>query len=504
MAARDSSTYQATLAALSFLFNRYFREIDISGLGNVPAAGGGVVVSWHPNGMIDPGLILTFFPRQIVFGARDGLFRWPLLGAWMAAMGAVPIYRSKDAEAADDPAARRAANRQSLARLAGAIQQGGFACLFPEGDSHDAPFLLELKTGAARLLRQAWQRTPPGEPPPALLPVGLHYDRKQSWGSDVLIAFLPPLPLPRPPPEPDAPDEAQRAWDEEITALIERALHDAVHATESWRLHQQLHHIRTLLRAEHAHRAGARLQQPRIGERTLGFSRAWTAHSHLREHAPDDLDALLRRTQAYADGLHDLQMEDDELDRARSLLRPGLAGALLLQAGLVFVLLPPVILVGVLINGPPAAFLLLFSRMAAKRIKDIASIRLLLGALLFPLTWIVAGVAAAYAQTTLATFSPLIPETPVLVGLVTVALSLVGAVLALMWLRIARETARALRVRLTRVQRRLVIARLRVERAELYDRFHELTRGIDLPGAVRPDGVVIEDESLQHLPEWIP
>ncbi len=76
----------------------FFREVEVSGLGHVPERGGGVIVSWHPNGLIDPILILTQFPRQVVFGARHGLFKFPLLGFLFRRIGTVPIYRAQDAK----------------------------------------------------------------------------------------------------------------------------------------------------------------------------------------------------------------------------------------------------------------------------------------------------------------------------------------------------------------------------------------------------------------------
>ena len=58
----------------------FFKEIEVVGLEHIPEGQGGILVSWHPNGMVDPGLILTHFPQVVVFGARHGLFRVPLLG----------------------------------------------------------------------------------------------------------------------------------------------------------------------------------------------------------------------------------------------------------------------------------------------------------------------------------------------------------------------------------------------------------------------------------------
>ena len=94
------------------------------GLENVPREGGGLLVAWHPNGLIDPGLIVATFPRQVVFGARHGLFKWPGLGSLMRSMDTVPLYRSKDVRPGDDPEEFRAANRKGLEALAAAIRGG--------------------------------------------------------------------------------------------------------------------------------------------------------------------------------------------------------------------------------------------------------------------------------------------------------------------------------------------------------------------------------------------
>ena len=42
-------------------------------------------------------------------------------------------------------------NQQSLDQLAQRIVDGSYSALFPEGISHDAPFIQQLKTGAARI-----------------------------------------------------------------------------------------------------------------------------------------------------------------------------------------------------------------------------------------------------------------------------------------------------------------------------------------------------------------
>ena len=199
------------------VISSFFRRVEVEGLENIPSEGGGLIVSWHPNGMIDPALIFDRFPRRIVFGARHGLFKWPVLGTIMRALDTVPIFRAMDTGGQNETE-RQAANSHSLDTLADAVADGSFACLFPEGDSHDAPHLIELKTGAARFYFAARERTSEHGPPPVIIPVGLFYDRKRSFRSSVLVEFHPPISLPpdlenhhhqKPAPTSNAPSTAR-------------------------------------------------------------------------------------------------------------------------------------------------------------------------------------------------------------------------------------------------------------------------------------------------------
>ena len=78
-------------------------------------------------------------------------------------------------------------------------------------------------------------------------------------------------------------------------------------------------------------------------------------------------------------------------------------------------------------------------------------------------------------------------------GLVVAGLAAIGGAAALRYLHVAQETARALRVRLTRRRRRAAIARLKIERAALFDATMKLAEGLDLPGEVAEDGTIRAD-----------
>ena len=76
-------------------------------------------------------------------------------------------------------------------------------------------------------------------------------------------------------------------------------------------------------------------------------------------------------------------------------------------------------------------------------------------------------------------------------ALLVVVNAFVGGMVGLRYIRLARETARAVRVRLTRARRRRALAYLKAERAALYDAVMQLVGDLDLPGSVTPEGRVV-------------
>ncbi len=490
---QTSTAYRIILALLRFMVRVFFRRVTVSGIEKVPRDGGGIVVTWHPNGLIDPGLILTKFPRRVVFGARHGVFKWPVLGSLMRQIGTVPIYRASDLPELD-AAARSEANKKSLSALAAEIAAGSFSALFPEGISHDAPHLKELKTGAARLFYQASEAASPDRQP-VIVPVGLHYDDKDLFRSNALVEFFEPMQLPENlMPKPGLDEAARHEQVRNLTREIERVLEGACLATESWELYHLMHRARRLIRAERAKRAGQNPGRSHIDERVLGFARIRAAYEALKDAQPERVAELVQRVDDYDEDLRALGVHDHELDRP-----PPLSGvflsALFAQVVVVYLLLPALVLLGYVVNGPAAVALILLTRGFKKKKKDEATIKLLVGAVLFPLLWIGVGFAAAYGHDALHAVYPALPATPLLAGVLVGLMSAVGGVVALRYLMFARETWRAMRVRLTRKMRRRCIARLLDERGRLHDALVAMSEeaqanGLELPGAVLEDGRV--------------
>jgi hypothetical protein len=401
----------------------------------------------------------------------------------------VPLYRRQDSDAAASEADRKAANAHSLRDLSAAAVDS-FVGIFPEGATHDESYPLDLRYGAARLYCAAKHLAPPGAARPVILPVGLHYDEKHAFRSRALVVFHPPLELPAElEAEPDS-STAGEAHIAGITVHIERALHDVVHATESWKLHLSMERIRKLVRAERAARAGVRLERSEMVEREMGFKRVWVGYNARRESDPEELDRLLAQVRRYDLMMRLLRLEDRDLNsncRGKMIRR---FVRLALKATAAFLLLPSVLVFGYLVNLPTALLLRRLASRLSKSRKEQAGLKVMLGVVLFPLTWLAVGLGIGFARPEFWTAYPWTPQTPILAAAAVMLLCLLSAALALRYHRLAAELLRNLRTLRARSSRFATVERLREMRSKLFDRTIGLAAGLDLPGGVESDGKI--------------
>jgi len=134
-------------------------RLDVRGLGHLPR-GGALLVANHLS-HVDALLVgVALHPRHVRFLMHRSLFSVPLVGAFAARMGAIPVASEDDAER----------KRESLRRAADAAAAGDLVCIFPEGAITRSGTLLPFARGLETIGRDA--RVP-------IVPVAL--DRL--WGS---------------------------------------------------------------------------------------------------------------------------------------------------------------------------------------------------------------------------------------------------------------------------------------------------------------------------------
>jgi 1-acyl-sn-glycerol-3-phosphate acyltransferase len=172
--------YPPALFVARSLFTALGLRFTITGTENIPRTGGAVLASNHV-GYLDFTFVgLAAFPHRLVrFMAKESVFRHPVSGPLMRGMHHIPVDRSAGAAAFD--AALKA------------LKDGELVGVFPEATISRSFMVKDLKTGAARLARDA------GVP---LLPMALWGSQRvytkgrkprASWGRAVTIAVGEPM-----------------------------------------------------------------------------------------------------------------------------------------------------------------------------------------------------------------------------------------------------------------------------------------------------------------------
>ena len=202
-----------------------FYKIRVVGR-DLPKEGPVILVANHPNGLLDPLVLLTqTYPEQkIRFLAKEPLFRMPIVGSLLKLGRALPVYRRQDGYQGGD-------NHSIFKAVEEALQNREWICLFPEGISYHAPHLQPFKTGAARMALGAEAQSD-FLLSVQIVPVGLHFVDKGTFRSSAVITIGECLTVGPNWRSRFAADERQAARD--LTGEIERAIQDVTVNLESW------------------------------------------------------------------------------------------------------------------------------------------------------------------------------------------------------------------------------------------------------------------------------
>jgi hypothetical protein len=325
----------------------------------------------------------------------------------------------------------------------------------------------------------------------------LIYDHKNIFRSRALVLFHDPIHIPKDllAPLEGADDEtAARERVKSLTALIKETLTKTSRVTENWSLYDLMHRARKLIRAERSYRAGTQLGRPDIEEFEAGFARVWHAYQIRSQDENERTEKLIDRVSAYDKLLHAAQLEDHEVSEKPRLMSPLWAGLLIFQLITLYVLLPPVLLAGFVINVIPYNILRLLDRHYSTQDKDSASVKLLVGAVLFPLFWSLTAIAVVMTRNQVGALFPALPLSPALVFLITFIFAICGGYLALRYTELSSELMRSIRVRMTRKRRNATIAKLQNERSDIYDELIAMSADLELPGIVSDSGRISASE----------
>lgn len=375
----------ALVRLVRLLVGLFYRRIEVTGLEDLPREGPVLLVANHNNGLVDPMVVLKALPRPVVFVAKSTLWKIPLLRSLLDLLGCVPVVRKGEG---DPGVSSKGEERNSAAfeRLAAVLDAGGCVLIFPEGRSHSDPRLSEMRSGAARVLLLSKKS-------PVVVPVGLWFEEKEIFRSNVLVKVGAPV---APPPEPTV-----EAW----TAAMGRALEEVTLNADDWKDHEVVRAVDALygekiredfLEGEEGEGQG---EGPRLGRALRVRQLLLAARASLVATHPGEVASLVRRALALDRFLRKISLSFSSLDgppSAWTILWHTVKALAVIVVGFPVAVLGvtawwvPYRLCGVIANRVPGA---------SKQRDQIALYKLVAGLVLFPLalavwaaaTWILAG-----------------------------------------------------------------------------------------------------------------
>lgn len=140
------STLRAVVVGLTYLVTR----TRLIGKHNIPVTGPFLLAPIHRSN-IDTPLAATVTRRRLRFMGKDSIWKVPVIGWIMSALGAFPVTRGT-------------ADREALRRCIAVLEAGEPLVLFPEGTRQSGPCVMPLFDGAAYVAVKA------GVP---IIPVGI-------------------------------------------------------------------------------------------------------------------------------------------------------------------------------------------------------------------------------------------------------------------------------------------------------------------------------------------
>ncbi len=401
-------------AVLRFALRVFFRRIEVVGAERVPPRGGCLFVLNHPNGLVDPVFLLCFAPRRVSFLAKSPLFGMPVIGFFVRALDSIPVYRRQD-EGADT-----SRNRETFSNAAALLRRGGTIAICPEGASHSEPYLLPLKTGAARIalgavsaeavarpsgrasqqtehalpqsehaLQQSEHALPDGRATAPrgssaldlkIVPVGLYYTAKTTFRSGALLYFGEPIAVQS--VEPDEQGEPPREAVRELSDLIAGRL-------RSLTLNADRHEaLAVVARAERVFSSEEEEEEPSL-ERELRRRRRFVeGYAFHRRHSPERLEVLEKRIRQYEEELTQAGIEDPRQLSAATVSEYARAPTILSRV-LLFALFAPLAAAGTALHYPAYTLAGTLATKLSREGDDVLStFKIAAAMLLFPLTWV--------------------------------------------------------------------------------------------------------------------
>ena len=183
--------YAALKPIVGVALHWYYRSLTVANIERIPLEGPVFLAANHPNSLTDAMVLGWMSPRRVRYTAKATLFGNPVAAWLLRTIGVVPLRRAADEQAGAQPQPDAARNAASFSAVADALAAASCIVVFPEGKTHDEPYMAPLRTGLARMALMARdERHIRGI---RIVPIGLLFEEKAAPRSRVLLQVGEPI-----------------------------------------------------------------------------------------------------------------------------------------------------------------------------------------------------------------------------------------------------------------------------------------------------------------------
>ena len=177
-------------AVIKFLakisFHIYYPRLHVTGTENIPSGGRIIFAANHRNALMDALAILLTNHYQPVFLARADIFSNPLTAGILRFLKIIPVYRLTDGVDS------MGYNESTFENTVSVLNEGGCIGIMPEGNQEEMKRLRKLKKGIFRIAFRA-AGDAGKEPEVKIIPVGLDYTDISEFFGGIVVNYGKPL-----------------------------------------------------------------------------------------------------------------------------------------------------------------------------------------------------------------------------------------------------------------------------------------------------------------------
>jgi len=183
---RWSTGYHVLKNLARAAFYIFYRRIDVYGREDIPGGGGLIFAANHRNALMDALAVLLTNQYQPVYLARADIFRNRFAAMILRFLKIVPVYRFRDGVGS------MGQNEETFEKTSAVLAGGGCIGIMPEGNHGEQKRLRILKKGVFRIAFRAMDDFRNGHGV-RIVPVGLDYTETNRFREELVVNYGSPV-----------------------------------------------------------------------------------------------------------------------------------------------------------------------------------------------------------------------------------------------------------------------------------------------------------------------